>query len=137
MKISLLWTSFAIGSKSGLCFGFDSGQTRTFFPSINLTKFLFSNIVMHQNGVPSNQFDEISFFNTLSDIRTLCPVINLTRFLPCPFTGHKMFCASPKNYVHFVPVQNILCHIKRWFLFSKFGFFAGTKVFEEALSNWN
>ena len=35
----------------------------------------------------------------------------------------------------------ILCHAKRWFLFSKFGFCVGTNVFEEALNaikflNW-
>ena len=45
-----------------------------------------------------------------------------------------MFCASPKIYIHFVPVQNILSHTKRLFLFSKFGFCAGTKFFEEALN---
>ena len=31
-------------------------------------------------------------------------------------------------------VKNILCQTKRWFAFSKIGFCAGTKVFEEALN---
>ena len=31
-------------------------------------------------------------------------------------------------------VTNILCQTKRWFAFSKIGFCAGTKVFEEALN---
>ena len=34
----------------------------------------------------------------------------------------------------FYGFQNVLCHTKRWFLFSKFGFCASTKVFEEALN---
>ena len=33
-----------------------------------------------------------------------------------------------------MPVTNILCQTKRWFAFSKIGFCAGTKVFEEALN---
>jgi hypothetical protein len=33
-----------------------------------------------------------------------------------------------------VPVTNILCQTKRWFAFSKIGFCANTKVFEEALN---
>ena len=41
-----------------------------------------------------------------------------------PFTGPKMFWAGP----------NFLCQTKRWFAFSKIGFCAGTKVFEEALN---
>ena len=31
-------------------------------------------------------------------------------------------------------VTNILCQTKKWFAFSKIGFCAGTKVFEEALN---
>ena len=31
-------------------------------------------------------------------------------------------------------VINILCQTNRWFEFSKIGFYAGTKVFEEALN---
>jgi hypothetical protein len=60
--------------------------------------------------------------------------------MPCPSTGPKLFWAGPnfmarpKIYIHFVPVPNILCPTKRWFPFSKFGFCAGTKVFEEALN---
>ena len=45
-----------------------------------------------------------------------------------------MFCARPKIYLHIVAVANILCQTKRWFAFSKIGFCAGTKVFEEALN---
>ena len=37
-------------------------------------------------------------------------------------------------YLHIVQVTNILCQNKRWFAFSKIGFCAGTKVFEEALN---
>jgi len=33
-----------------------------------------------------------------------------------------------------VAVTNILCQTKRWFAFSKIGFRAGAKVFEEALN---
>ena len=60
--------------------------------------------------------------------------------MPCPFTGHKMFCAGPnfcarpKIYLRIVAVTNILCQTKRWFAFSKIVFCVGTKVFEEALN---
>ena len=40
-------------------------------------------------------------------------------------------------YLHIVAVTNILCQTKRWFAFSKIGFCAGTKVFEEALNAVN
>ena len=49
-----------------------------------------------------------------------------------------MFCAGPnffdrpKIYLHIVAVTNILCQTK--FAFSKIGFCADTKVFEEALN---
>ena len=37
--------------------------------------------------------------------------------------------------VHYsVAVKNILCQTNRWFEFSKIGFCAGTKFFEEALN---
>ena len=45
-----------------------------------------------------------------------------------------MSCARSKIYLHIVPVTNILCQTKRWFAFSKIGFCAGTKVFEESLN---
>ena len=54
--------------------------------------------------------------------------------MPCPFTSPKMFWAGPKVYLHFVVITNILCQTKRWFAFSKIGFFADTKDFEEALN---
>ena len=44
--------------------------------------------------------------------------------MPCPFKGRKIFCAS----------QNFLCQTKRLFAFSKIGFSATTKVFEDALN---
>ena len=60
--------------------------------------------------------------------------------MPCPFTGPKMFCAGPNvlcqtknlftycgSHKHFVPD-------KKMFAFSKIGFCAGTKGFEEALN---
>ena len=37
-------------------------------------------------------------------------------------------------YLHIVAVTNILCQTKRRFAFSKIGFCASTKVFEEALN---
>ena len=46
----------------------------------------------------------------------------------------QIFCVRPKLYLHIVLVTNILCQTKRWFAFSKIGFCAGTKVFEEALN---
>ena len=61
------------------------------------------------------------------------------KLLPCPFTGHKMFCVGPnvlcrtKNLFTYC-ASHILCQTKRWFAFSKIGFCAGTKVFEEALN---
>ena len=49
----------------------------------------------------------------------------------------QIFCVGPKIYLHIVPVTNILCQTNRWFAFSKIGFCAGTKVFEEALKAVN
>ena len=43
----------------------------------------------------------------------------VTKVMPCPFTGPKMFwagkkfCARPKIYLHIVAVTNILCQTKR------------------------
>ena len=45
-----------------------------------------------------------------------------------------MFCARPKIYLHIVAVANVLCQAKKLFAFSKIGFCASTKVFEEALN---
>ena len=44
------------------------------------------------------------------------------------------FVHNQKFIYTFVAVTNILCQTKRWFAFSKIGFWAGTKVFEEALN---
>ena len=46
----------------------------------------------------------------------------------------QFFCARPKIYFYFVAVTNILCQTKRWFAFSKIGFFASTNIFEEGLN---
>ena len=46
----------------------------------------------------------------------------------------KYFCVRPKIHLQIVPVTNILCQSKRWFEFSKIGFCASTKFFEEALN---
>ena len=52
-----------------------------------------------------------------------------------PKIGHHLcMIPSPKIYLHSVAVINILCQTNRWFEFSKIGFYAGTKVFEEALN---
>ena len=45
------------------------------------------------------------------------------------------FFVSDQIFFSFiVQVTNILCQTKRWFAFSRIGFCAGTKVFEEALN---
>ena len=54
--------------------------------------------------------------------------------VPKCFVLVQIFCARPKIYLHIVAVTNILRQTKRWFAFSKIGFCAGTKVFEEALN---
>ena len=46
----------------------------------------------------------------------------------------QIFCARPKMYLHIVAITNFLCQSKRKFAFSKIGFCASTKVFEEALN---
>ena len=47
-------------------------------------------------------------------------------------------CAGPnflrQIYLHIVAVTNILYQTRRWFAFSKIGFCASTKAFEEALN---
>ena len=62
--------------------------------------------------------------------------------MPCPFTDSKMFWAGPNFLCH---TKNLftLCgshkhfvQAKRWYEFSKIGFCAGTKVFEEAHNYW-
>ena len=50
------------------------------------------------------------------------------------FVPVQIFCVRPKIYLHIVLDTNILCQTKRWFALSKIGFWAGTKVFEEALN---
>ena len=54
--------------------------------------------------------------------------------VPKCFVPVQIFCVVPKIYLCIVPVTNIMCQNKRWFAFSKIGFCAGTKVFEEALN---
>ena len=54
--------------------------------------------------------------------------------VPKCFVPVQFFYVRPKIHIHIVPVTNILCQTKRWFAFSKIGFCAGTKVFEEALN---
>ena len=49
--------------------------------------------------------------------------------VPKCFMLVQIFWASPKIYLHIVPVTNILCQTKRWFAFSKIGFCASTKFF--------
>ena len=71
----------------------------------------------------------------------LTPIITRTSDLclvilqvPKCFGLVQIFCARPKIYLHIVAVTNIFGQTKRWFAFSKIGFCAGTKVFEEALN---
>ena len=55
--------------------------------------------------------------------------------MPCPFTGPKMFWDGPNLLCQTKNLFiNILWQTKRWFAYSKIGFYAGTKVFEEALN---
>ena len=61
----------------------------------------------------------------------VCPVLLQ---VPKYFVPVQIYCAGPKIYLHIVPVTNILCQTKRWIAFSKIGFCAGTKVFENALN---
>ena len=46
----------------------------------------------------------------------------------------QIFSASKKIYLHIVEVTKSLCQTIRRFAFSKIGFCAGNKVFEEALN---
>ena len=61
-------------------------------------------------------------------------------FMPCPSTGSQIVCAGPnflcqtKLYLYIVPDPNFLCQTKRWFVFRKFHFSVGTKVFGVALN---
>ena len=68
------------------------------------------------------------------------PQVWAKKQMPCPFTGHKMFCVGPNflcrtknsftycaSHKHFVPDKKDDLHSV------KVGFCAGTKVFEEAL----
>ena len=64
---------------------------------------------------------------------------NKNTMMLCPFIGPKMFCAGPnflsqpKNlFTHCTSYKHFVLD-KKWFAFSKIGFCAGTKVFEEAL----
>ena len=61
----------------------------------------------------------------------LCLVLLQVAKCLMPF---QIFCVGPKIHLHIVPVTNILCQTKRWFAFSKIGFCASIKVFEEALN---
>ena len=53
--------------------------------------------------------------------------------LPCPFTGLKMLLASqmfwaiPKIWLHFVPLQKLLCQHKKQFYWMQIIFLSGTK----------
>ena len=49
------------------------------------------------------------------------------RFMPCPFTGPKTFCASPKIWLHLVPLQKLLCWHKNQFYRMQNIFLSGTK----------
>ena len=72
----------------------------------------------------------------------LLSIFSRVGYMPCPFTGSKIFvpvqifCIVPKIYLHIVPVTNILCQNKKWFAFSKIGFCAEIKVFEEVLNTF-
>ena len=75
-------------------------------------------------------------FNVLANFLTnfllfLCLVLLQ---VPKCFGLVQIFCARQKIYLHIVAVTNILCQTKRWFAFSKIGFCANTKVFEEVLN---
>ena len=53
------------------------------------------------------------------------------RFLPCPFTGPKMFCAGPNFWASpkmngLVPLQKLLCRHKNQFYWMQIIFLSGT-----------
>ena len=89
---------------------------------------------------PQNRFPCFSCSTKRALSARLQDMIYIWTERTCLFTVPKMFCAgpnfwaSPKIYLHIVPVTNILCQTKRWFAFSKIGFCASTKVFEESLN---
>ena len=57
----------------------------------------------------------------------------LSSLMPCPFTGPKMFWAGP-NFIYILWQSQTFCARQKDDLHSvKLFFFAGTKVFEEAL----
>ena len=66
-----------------------------------------------------------------SELSDLCLVLLK---VPKCFGLVQNFCARPKIYLRIVAVTNILCQTKRWFAYSKIGFCAITKVFEEAIN---
>ena len=70
-----------------------------------------------KSGQPQGSLDFQNIYNFLHK-----PGFHFNSFLmPCPSTGPKLFWAGPnfctgqKNYLHFVPVPNILCHTKNYF----------------------
>ena len=77
-------------------------------------------------------------------------------FMPCPFTGHKMFCAGPNflfrtknlftfcgSHKHFVPDKKMICIQQDWFLcWHKFyeearNFWAGSKSLDQHKTFWD
>ena len=86
------------------------------------------------------------------DKRIIIPIRNKhskSDVLVCVDYTNALFFYGPQNVLEwskfFVPIQrfiyilqvavsNILCQTKRWFEFSKIGFCASTKVFEEAMN---
>ena len=71
-----------------------------------------------------------SYFHKVSFSRDVFCLVLLQ--VPKCFGLVQVFCARPKIYLHIVAVTNILCQTKKWFEFSKIGFWASKKVFEEA-----
>ena len=47
--------------------------------------------------------------------------------MPCPFTGPKIFWASPKIWLHLVLLQKLLCRHKNQFYWMQIIFLSGTK----------
>ena len=87
------------------------------------TKFIVYILKMQKNNQMAGKLQMSKLLNS-----------HLVHLMPCPFTGHKMFCAGPNflcrtklncaSHKHFVRDQKMIC----------IGFCAGTKFFVEALN---
>ena len=81
-----------------------------------------------ENSYPTGSIKQSGWENFEKLLNEQC------RYMPCPFTGRKMFCASPNFLCRTQKFIYIFCQTKSWFAFSKIVFCAHTKILEEALN---